>query len=90
MAAELDEILRYAIPLAAVAVSWGQTRTEVQAMQEQLKELDKELDEAHDTFMKRSECRDQHQRNEKAFDELKADVKEIKKLLIEFMGRPQA
>jgi uncharacterized protein YlaN (UPF0358 family) len=88
--AEIDELLRYAIPLVAVAVAWGQTRTEVQAMKEQLRELDKEVDAHHDLFMKRSECRDTHQRNEKAFDELKADVKEIKKLLIEFMGRPQA
>ena len=87
---ELEEVLRYAIPLAAVAVAWGQTRTEVSAMKEQLKELDKELDDVHDTFMKRSECRDQHQRNEKAFDELKNDVKEIKRLLIEFMGRTHA
>ena len=88
--AEIDELLRYAIPLVAVAVAWGQTRTEVSAMKDQIKELDKELDSFHDQFMKRSECRDQHQRNEKAFDELKNDVKEIKRLLIEFMGRSHA
>lgn len=87
---EIDALLPVIIPLVAVAVAWGQVKTEVAAMRKEIEKHDSELDAVHDTFMKRTECRDQHQRNEKAFDELKADVKEIKKLLIEFMGRPQA
>jgi hypothetical protein len=67
--------------LATGAVAWGVIRSEVSAMKDDAKQLRKDHEDLKDKAVTREMCREAHIRTDKGFDEMKADIKDLKRLM---------
>lgn len=82
----IEQLIPVVIPLIAVAVSWGILRSEVSNMRENQRKQEEDLRDIEKECMRKSDCKERHAATEKVMDELRGDVKEIKRLLIDYMG----
>lgn len=71
--------------LATIAVSWGVIRTEVSGMKESLKELQRAHEDLKEKAITREQCREAHGRTDRQFDEVKTDIRDIKKMLTDLL-----